>query len=392
MNTTFFPNRLRVLFPNDFPYADSKCINSIGRVRYGCAYPGLMVDILNFIAKELGYVLHARVDHDLYWKGVPLQKTRELMQYGEFTKSLYTADGRIMIYTAADMDDGWWNVFKVYDSATWIMMLIMIIVECAFLCAVNHLEMRVRAKKRVNHVDVVWSIVEVQFFQSASNNLRFTSGKLSLWCFALLQTKLMLGVLTSWFLSSLLTEPNFSSLLDEDYVFNQIASGSRKLISQGSTSWFYTETGATYARLTKVLNGSFAEIVQPEEIVSRMRKEGALLFTELDTGSYVEASRYCDIESTRVVFPQIGSKIMLPRNSSLLPRFNDIIEHNQKRFQSIYRKYTELKEDSICHRFKLGDDLTVTTFTGLFVICGVLLGLSVCICIVEMIVNKHVLK
>uniref|UniRef100_A0A1I7RKE6 PBPb domain-containing protein n=2 Tax=Bursaphelenchus xylophilus TaxID=6326 RepID=A0A1I7RKE6_BURXY len=406
MNTTFLSKQLRVLFPNHFPYVNSECINSNGRVRYGCAYPGLMVDILNFIAKRMGYTLYAKLDNDQIWRGnvsalwelpdidtigVPLQRSMERLKYVDFTKSMYEAEGRIMIYTAADLDDGWWNMFKVYDKTSWIMMLVMLIIECIFLSAVNHLEARACFKKHVRNVDVVWNVVKIQFFQSASSNFYFTSGKLSLWWFALLQSTLMLGVLTSWFLSSLLKTPTYSNLLAEDYIYKEIGTGERKLIAQGSTSWFYTETGATFSKLAKVLNGSFAERVLPSDIIHRMRNEGALLFTALDKGSYAEVRQYCDIQSTNIVFPPIDAKIMLAKNSSLLPWFNDIIVHNQKRLQNLYRKYTTIKVDSICENFKIGDELKVKSFTGLFIICGLLLAISCCVFIIEMMVDKNIL-
>ncbi|CAD5228852.1 unnamed protein product [Bursaphelenchus okinawaensis] len=374
MNTTDERKVLRVTFPNHFPYINyADCV--VGdAIAKSCGYPGLMYDIFKLIAREIDYRLEPVMKSDIKFEdlesitermitlnynsvGIPFQKTAERMEVADLTDTMYEVDGYIMIYVAEAMDEGWWNIFKVYDNSTWALFFVILILECVFVCFVNQIEIRWKFKKNVRNRELVWSVIRLQLFQAASTKLYFFAGKFSLWLFSLLQCSMFLGILTSWFLASIIIVDKHDAILNEGYIFDQIAKGHRRLISQGNTEWFYNETGESYFKLTTALKGHTAELVDPMKIISRVRDHGDLIYVHSDTGSYLEAKRYCDIKHTKVTFPSIGAHIMLPKNSTLLPLFNKAIRENKRRLTNIYRRYNTLKLVSVCDNFVLGDAL-----------------------------------
>uniref|UniRef100_A0A1I7SII1 PBPe domain-containing protein n=2 Tax=Bursaphelenchus xylophilus TaxID=6326 RepID=A0A1I7SII1_BURXY len=217
----------------------------------------------------------------------------------------------------------------------------------------------------------------MQCLQNHELDFHFKAGKFSLWLFAFLQCSILLGVFASWFLYSLIRPPDYDWLRHNRYVFDQLAQGERQLITEGSTKWFTERKakGHTYPYLDFKLALEGKEILgkSAKEAVEEVARNGAIMYTRADWQSYFLASRHCNIIKTHVVFPPLGAHLILPKNSSLTPKVNQVIKANKMKFGAIYRRYTEMisKEavmTSICGEFKPGDPLKMSFFYGLFIV------------------------
>ncbi|CAD5214749.1 unnamed protein product [Bursaphelenchus xylophilus] len=368
-----------------------------------------MVEIISAITNALGYRLHILVDtneslnysrmHEILQAGkidtvgVPFQDTEDRRKTVDLTHSLYTVDSYILIRASGGIDENWWSIFRIYDTYSWCLIGLLFFLQCVFAYVVAKAEAKAGLQTKHGLCSIVWQVVRIQFFQSGQVNFRFSSGRFSLFLFALLQGTVIVGMFTSWFLSSLIRTPSYSNLKLSSYVFAEIASGRRRLVTEGSENWFRDQTssvGTSFQKLQDALRGrKLVAGLSHKEALKMVRDEGALMYTQKDWVGYVHAIRHCEIVKTHVAFPPVGTHLLFPKNSTLLPKINQIIAKNSLRFQNIYKRYTSLTSTAACNKFRPGQPLRTAFFNGLIIVCGALFLIAGTILLLEILLAKN---
>uniref|UniRef100_A0A1I7SBC1 Lig_chan-Glu_bd domain-containing protein n=1 Tax=Bursaphelenchus xylophilus TaxID=6326 RepID=A0A1I7SBC1_BURXY len=156
---------LNVLFPNYFPYINEECLRgSSNTMAYRCGLPGLMYEIMKVIAKGINYQLviklhdNTNVSHSRLWRllepGVydtiayPLQLSESHARLTDISASLYQVESYILI-RSEEKRDSWWNLFKVYDNASWWMIALISIVQAIFIWFVQRVELKALMRENV---------------------------------------------------------------------------------------------------------------------------------------------------------------------------------------------------------------------------------------------------
>ncbi|CAD5233620.1 unnamed protein product [Bursaphelenchus xylophilus] len=408
MNQTDELPTLRVLFRRQGPDILPCAHIQNGRLREHCMYPGLMVEIFGILSRAMNVYIDFTMDtnnsyydslcdmldskgYDVF--GLSVRSTAKRQEECDVSAEIFSMRPYLYVRSIDPVTHSWWNILLIYDTKTWICIIIFLFIEGLFAYVALKLERAIRIQNDLTFGQVIWQMIRIQLFQSDELNFKLTAGMFSVSVFALLQSTIIFGMYSSLCLSSLMKDNGKSYLRSEEYVYRQLATGKRKLVSYGPLEAFresiLERKEQTYRELQLLLqNDSFEAHDTESGVIESYSQQQNFLYDYSSSELANQVMTYCDSLVTDIIFPTTSRHLLLPKNSPWTAKLNRAIVENYARFKSIYKRYNVRRRDALCFRYEPGDPLKLTFYNGLLIIFGIMITLGVGVLTIEILYRK----
>lgn len=241
-----------------------------------CPFPGLLVEIIHLIAKEM----HMKIEpiifndndnnttldtddmHDAleYIKNgsadtlaMGTQWTPERLNHFSFSASLYKIQSRFIMKQHQNTYTSMWSFFFIFDSRTWLVsfnfkiynafqtIFSALVMQICLCVIIRQVEVHMKNAKPIGVVESTWQMIRLQLLQPEKIYFRSKAGKLSIIFFSLVQCAVLLGVFSSWILSNILRAGHLAPADSVERLIERIAKHDFHMVTTNTASWFYEE-------------------------------------------------------------------------------------------------------------------------------------------------------
>ncbi|KAI6184865.1 hypothetical protein M3Y97_00642300 [Aphelenchoides bicaudatus] len=373
-------NYLKVYWPPYWPAVnlDYSTFPANGVSKY-TMFPGLMVEIMKILAKDANLTIIQKNDYDFTDRfpfidlqtliqlvnedeidviGMGFQHTEKREKLLDFSEYLYNVNTRILRRTKER---------KFAFLLGWIFLLV-------FCQLVRYFESHTLKVKPPSLAECAWSILRLQLLQPEEVQFHSFSGNFAICVFSLFQCSILLGVFSSFILASIITrKPDFSDPMIE--MIKSIKSGEFYMVTNDPNKWFFEKINSSsetpFHELNAAMrNNPFKVVESRSEVLSLVENDNALLFQQVDEGSYYEAMSRCGITIIEANMPPVRAHLTMRKNHPLMKRLNETIIRNRHRLIGIALKYyRRAQQYDKCPHDGNYRSLTISPFIGLSIFC-----------------------
>ncbi|KAI6224069.1 hypothetical protein M3Y95_00844300 [Aphelenchoides besseyi] len=356
---------IHVFYGSKFPIVSPFCSQLPHlRVSNWCKYPGLLVEIINVITKEVGLkiVPFTYSDLNLTYSGnfvrnemnsvidnpmidliaSPYQKTALRDKQYSLTHPIYQVSTRALKRQRISRYEHIWSFFETYSSATWIALGLAWIMQWILCVLIRQVETQLKRRKGPDILESAWQVLKVGMMQPEKVHFTLRSGKFAFFVFTLLQGTVLLRVFSSVILGSMLhwifeidsiTEIIYHIQRGDYCLVVHNTEWTEQLLNISRAFWFS-------APLLRALEKNPMKIADSDETALRMvETEPAILLHLVDEPSYYESLHHCGLEAFDDDMPVLDAHLLMRKNHPLLPLINRGIDANFATIRRIMGKY-----------------------------------------------------
>ncbi|CAD5233617.1 unnamed protein product [Bursaphelenchus xylophilus] len=369
-----------------------------------CLMPGVMVEILSFIAKKANLTLKLTMDYDILYDyedicrrlnqgeidvfGSTVRSMSTLRENCDLSVTLYSVKPYIFTKTIDHVGSGWWNLMTIYDKFTWLFILLSILLESTFIYLISKCEQRLGLDTSISATNIIWKMFRIQLYQSESTRFKLSSGNLSITLFALLHGPIMLGIYSSSCLAALMRTPDQRTLQSEHYIFENLRKGRKKLVSWGPMENFreqiFNHSEQKFLDLQRAVGDNGLEThLTFHAILDSFNHHHNYVYDYKNTGIGLKLLESCDTNVAHIYLPPVTRHLMLTKNSPHTKAINEAIEQNHAKIISIYRSYISRMSSTVCKSYRIGDPLKLSFYYGVLLVCSGILTVSLGLLLLE---------
>ncbi|CAD5211180.1 unnamed protein product [Bursaphelenchus okinawaensis] len=368
-----------------------------------CVYPGFMVEILNDLASHMNITLEpviedvdlkqsllrkALIDKEgkpngelqyLYNGTVdliasPFQITNHRLKWFDFSREMYHTDTSMIVSKDLTLSNNVWSFFGTYSSSTWLAILTALILQ----------------------IISSWQMLRLQLMQPEKIYFKSLAGRVSILLFSLVQCAVLLGVFSTWILSSIITETIETPIEKIEVLIKRVRDGQLTMIAARPETWFYEKISQSdeyiYKEIRLALERNPLRYINTTDTTMRKVSTGNFVsFVQDDEDTKFATLTYCNIMEITVEMPTVTGHLLFRKNHPLLPLFNQAITENQAHILRIINKYKNLSrklKNQYCTRSLAPTPLRILPYCGLFIVCSVVIAVSCVILLMEAYVTE----
>ncbi|KAI6237620.1 hypothetical protein M3Y95_00284500 [Aphelenchoides besseyi] len=420
---------LKILYARSFPLVNPHCRFPPLHVNNFCRYPGVLVEILNLLAKEANLTIKALTWKDLlpdvqdsiFYKCFKTNtscvdqlvyemlqnskidlfadvefKTAALERRFDVTDPLYLAQSRVLKIKSSGRYDKLWSFFNIYNPSVWCALLLVWILQWLTIVLVKTCESKVTGKSTTSAGETAWLILRAQLLQNQNIKFNFRAGRFTFFAFSALNCMFLLGIFSSFIVANLFksvpTERSIEDVLSllQRREFRLVTTNEIALFTMLNSTEMYP-----FVTLRSILKDNPPRVVRRFEDAIQLVVDGeALLFQTFDDPTYAKSNGICEgltrIES--VGMPIFAKHLLLRKDSIFTERLNRAIIVNRERIRHFVRKYSSyIQNQHDCTQQKVNSPLKIIPYIGLFIVCACLMALGLGICFAEVAITNWTL-
>ncbi|KAI6213015.1 hypothetical protein M3Y94_00098800 [Aphelenchoides besseyi] len=319
-----------------------------------CRYPGVLVEILNLLAKEANLTIKA-----LTWKDL-LPDVQDSIFYKCFKTN---AQSRVLKIKSSGRYDKLWSFFNIYNPSVWCALLLVWILQWLTIVLVKTCESKVTGKSTTSAGETAWLILRAQLLQNQNIKFNFRAGRFTFFAFSALNCMFLLGIFSSFIVANLFksvpTERSIEDVLSllQRREFRLVTTNEIALFTMLNSTEMYP-----FVTLRSILKDNPPRVVRRFEDAIQLVVDGeALLFQTFDDPTYAKSNGICEgltrIES--VGMPIFAKHLLLRKDSIFTERLNRAIIVNRERIRHFVRKYSSyIQNQHDCTQQKVNSPLS----------------------------------
>ncbi|CAD5215487.1 unnamed protein product [Bursaphelenchus xylophilus] len=326
----------------------------------------------------------------------PFQVTKSRSNLFSFSEPLYTLSTSMLTHDPISLNSDIWSFFRTYTSETWTVILIALLLQISVCVMIRYFEAKVIRTKHIGVLESAWQMLRLQLMQPEKIYFTSLAGRLSIMIFSLVQCAVLLGVFSSWILTSIIrdaaTDVPFESM---DNFVKGLMAKKFYMISAEPDTWFFEEVNQSQVFPFKQLRAALER--NPLRRVDRTRvalqavvNDKAVVFMQSDSDTFYTSVKFCNLNRVYQDMPVVTSHLMFRKNWPLAALFNRSIVENKMHVNRILRKYKTLltKDKPICKTKSLHSSLSIYPYLGLVIICMTIISVSFFILFLENFVHS----
>ncbi|KAI6186357.1 hypothetical protein M3Y98_00124200 [Aphelenchoides besseyi] len=322
-----------------------------------CRYPGVLVEILNLLAKEANLTIKA-----LTWKDL-LPNVQDSVYYKCFNTN---AQSRVLKIKSSGLYDKLWSFFDIYNPSVWCALVILWILQWLTCVLVKKCESKVTGKSTISAGETAWLVLRAQILQQQNIKFHFRAGRFTFFAFSALNCMFCLGIFSSFIVANLFKNIPTERTIED--VLNLLQKREFRLVTMNEIALF-TSLNSTqmypFVRLRSIIKANPPRVVRRSEDALQLVVDGkALLFQTFDDPTYAKSNGICHgltrIESAEM--PIFAKHLLLRKESSFTERLNRAIYANRERIRHLVRKYSSyIQNQHDCTQRKVSRPLSELT-------------------------------
>ncbi|KAI6184984.1 hypothetical protein M3Y97_00655500 [Aphelenchoides bicaudatus] len=342
--------KLRVAFFRYYPMVNFHCLHKPTMHKSSrCPTPGLVVEILQLIAKHLNVTIEvatARANfNEEDWRSVRngtidlLSSTDERNEEREkdfdFTEDLYEVSSVLAVRRADTSLTDMFDFFRVYSTQVWFSFG------------------RCSGCNLFKVTETAWGFLLV-------------AGNVALLTFAFLQCSIVVSLFQSWILSSIVRMKAAGA----------VPFGGLEYFQDLKTSSF----SPFYEFRNAMVNNPVIELESEEQVLNALADGNKLVVMQDDERIYFRARAYCDYIFMNSPFPANTKRFMMRKKHPMLPYINAAIKAQKILILRAHRKYVTYRTPSHCIKQQLHQPaLSLRPYYGVLMLFafGAFLAISV---------------
>ncbi|CAD5215479.1 unnamed protein product [Bursaphelenchus xylophilus] len=422
---------LNVYYPPFFPAVDHSECREFPTLHptVNCMYPGFMVEILNHLVRDMNLTLVSALSsefrRDLFRKPLidkegkphgeflllyngtidiiasPFQPTEGRKRWFTFSHPMYQTDTSIIIGKNLGLSSSMWSFFRTYSSNTWLAILVALVVQIMVCTCIRYFEASFTKQKPITVVESGWQMLRLQLMQPEKIYFKSIAGRLSILLFSLVQCAVLLGVFSTWILSSIITESIENPIDRLGLILRQIRDGKKTMIASRYETWFYEKIYNSDENLFKEFRWALEKnplqkVETIDETLAHISSGNYISFAQDDEDTKYTTLKYCNILEITTGMPTVSSHLLFRKDFELIDQFNQAIFENQAHILRIVKKYKNLskkKTQRFCSPSVGPAPLRIIPYSGLLIVCFIIIIVALVILIVEnytrMVQKRH---
>ncbi|KAI6230275.1 hypothetical protein M3Y99_01083100 [Aphelenchoides fujianensis] len=406
---------LRVFYSGVFPIVSPYCsqLPHMTTSKW-CPYPGLLVEVINLVAREAGltivpitradlsYNLTGNFVHDqldvlmadphLDLVATSMQVTEERAEKYSFSEPLYQVATRALKRMKSGKYEHMWSFFETYGLSTWAGMAGAWLIQLLFCVLVRQAEAKLSGMRPLPVSESAWQVFRVGMMQPEKVHFRLSSGKVAFFFFSLLQGTVLLKIFSSIILASMIRwheEPDsmreiLHHLEKRDYyLVTHNPQWMAELMNVSRAFWFS-------GRLISALDSNPIRWVETNtEALELVETDTALYLHLVDDSVYYESLSHCGLEVLDEEMPALDAHFMLRKNHPLLPLLNRAIRANREALRRILEKYIRYMDtldkcaDPDYVEEEVKRPLGLSPFGGVLIVCLCIMSVALVCLLLE---------